>query len=111
MDLITRNVAFARTLPRNPSAAEKAVLVDSLLEGKRAMDAFRKQTATFLAEEERLLEVRSEALKRQRRSTQIALLLGWLLSLAGPVVAVSLFSLGIAQRLAALAENADRLAL
>jgi signal transduction histidine kinase len=78
--------------------------------GKMAMDGLRAKLAEFIAEEQRLLTLRTARLEARWRYTSYVLWAGAGLGIAGGLLAVFLFTLGVSQRLALVQRNAARLA-
>jgi len=74
------------------------------------MDALRARLAEFMAEEQRLLVLRTARLEARWRYTGYVLWTGSVLGIAGGLFAVSLFSAGVSRRLGAVQQNAARLA-
>lgn len=110
MQVMSDVVERTRELTKHAAAVRDPDLFKSLKQGKALMDASRMQIAAISGEQDRLHELRSTALRNHRRWLGWAVLFGWFLSLAGPIVGASLFSSGITRRLNALATNATRLA-
>lgn len=106
--LVVMTAIYAAVADQAGPAHEK--LIPNVRDGKVVMDELRAKLAAFMAEENRLLAVRSGRLDRQRRYTNAVLWLGLLLGVAGGGIAVFLFTLGVTRRLTLVQENAARLA-
>jgi PAS domain S-box-containing protein len=91
-------------------ARDKAVARIRSGAGYDRMDAFRREYAAFLVEEERLDRERGATLERSRARLDAAVLGGGGAALAGTVVIGYAFRRGIARRFAALEQTARRLA-
>ncbi|HEY1190704.1 MAG TPA: PAS domain S-box protein [Gemmata sp.] len=78
--------------------------------GYGRMEVFRKEFATFLAEEERLDRERQGAVERSRRQLNILFVVGGLAAVGSTVLLAGAFRRGIARRFAALESNARQLA-
>jgi len=98
--------ALRVTASERPPEALRGRLVAS----KAQLDALRRTLRAMTAEEERLLEARTAWLRRAERWQRLALLASVLLGIGGGLVAVLLFTAGIARRAEYVEANAKRLA-
>jgi signal transduction histidine kinase len=98
------------TMQSNVEMVGAPELTARLTRGKEDMDGLRVRIAEFEAEEERLELLRREELRAQQARFQWGLGLASVMALGGGMLAVFLFSRGIAQRLKAMETGAAEMA-
>ena len=108
------NLAWMTALVQRAQAAEvttgqATTEADVLAEGARRMTLLHARVGELVAEEERLLDERTQRLQRIERWRSVGNCVGAILGLLGAFIAVQLFTRGIARRIMRLRDSANRL--